>query len=77
MDFALTDEERKNIHFPGLVLIYMQSIRFLEDFLSGNRYYKTNYRDQNLHRALNQLILLEKLEAFLSDQYGFSPGEKD
>ncbi len=66
----LTIEEKKHIHYAGLIMIYMQGIRFLADYLDGDRYYKTSYDDQNLNRALNQLILLERLEEFLKDKYG-------
>jgi hypothetical protein len=61
-----TLEEKKHIHFSGLMMIYMQALRFITDFLNGDIYYKTTYPEQNLNRALNQLILLEKLEEFLS-----------
>lgn len=64
----LTPEEKKNIHQPGLLLTYMQCIRFVTDFLNNDIYYKTTYPEQNLNRALNQLILLEKLEAFIADK---------
>ena len=67
-----TEEEKKNIHYAGLILVYMQSLRFLADFLNGDIYYKTNYPEQNLNRALNQLILLERLEDFLKNEYSFS-----
>ncbi len=60
-----SDEEKKHMNYAGLIMIYMQAIRFLADFLHGDIYYKTNYPEQNLNRALNQLILLEKLETFL------------
>jgi hypothetical protein len=66
-------EEIKNIHYSGLILIYMQSMRFVTDFLQSDIYYKINYPEQNLNRALNQLILLEKLEEFLEKEYGFNP----
>jgi thiamine kinase-like enzyme len=69
-----TTEEKRNIHWAGLIMIYMQGIRFLADFLNGDIYYKTAYQEQNLNRALNQLILLEKLEAFVKSFYGFNPG---
>jgi len=62
----LTDEEKNEIHHAGLVMIYMQSLRFLTDFLNNDIYYKTSYPEQNLNRALNQLILLEKLEVYLN-----------
>ena len=68
----LTKEERNHIHYSGLIMIYMQGIRFLADYLGGDRYYKTTYEDENLNRALNQLILLERLEEFLKDAYGLS-----
>lgn len=58
----LTEAELKNIHQPGLLLTYMQCIRFVTDFLNNDTYYQTSYDGQNLNRALNQLILLERLE---------------
>ncbi len=64
MGNELTAAEKKHIHQPGLMLTYMQCIRFVTDFLNNDIYYKTTYPEQNLNRALNQLILLEKLEAF-------------
>jgi len=60
-----SDEEKRNIHYAGLIMIYMQSLRFVADFLNNDIYYKTSFAEQNLNRALNQLILLEKLERFL------------
>jgi len=64
----LTTTEVENIHMSGILMTYMQSIRFITDFLNNDRYYKTTYHEQNLNRALNQLILLEKLEEFLQKQ---------
>ena len=63
---VFTAEEKKHIHKSGLIMTYMQAIRFITDFLEGDTYYKTTYPEQNLNRALNQLILLEKLEDFLA-----------
>jgi hypothetical protein len=60
----LTAAELDSINYSGLVLTYMQSMRFVTDFLNNDIYYKTISTDQNLNRALNQLILLEKLEEF-------------
>lgn len=60
-----TGEEQENIHKSGLLLVFMQALRFVTDFLQGDTYYKTTYPEQNLNRALNQLVLLEKLEDFL------------
>lgn len=68
---ALTQTELDHIHHAGLIMIYMQSIRFLTDYLSDDVYYKTSYPDQNFDRALNQLTLLEKVEDFLKADYGY------
>jgi hypothetical protein len=65
IDTELTEAEKADIHKSGLLMTYMQTLRFLTDFLQGDVYYRTTYPEQNLNRALNQLILLEKLEEFL------------
>jgi len=62
----LTVAEKQHIHQPGLLLTYMQCIRFVTDFLNNDTYYQTTYPEQNLNRALNQLILLEKLEEYIA-----------
>jgi hypothetical protein len=61
----LSEDEKKDINYAGLVMIYMQSLRFVADFLNNDFYYKTTYAEQNLNRSLNQLILLEKFEEYL------------
>jgi Ser/Thr protein kinase RdoA (MazF antagonist) len=66
----LTKQEKDHIHLAGLIMIFMQGIRFLTDYLHGDTYYKIEYPGQNLNRALNQLILLERLEEFLYREYG-------
>jgi hypothetical protein len=68
-----TSSEIENIHYSGLILTYMQSLRFVTDYLNGDVYYKISYSEQNLSRALNQLILLEKLEEFLKGSFSFTP----
>ena len=68
-----TDQEKRNIHYSGLILTYMQSLRFAADHLNGDIYYKISYTEQNLSRALNQLLLLEKLEEYLDAFYSFNP----
>ena len=70
---TLTRTEREHLHFGGRMLIYMQCLRFVTDFLNNDIYYKTSYAEQNLNRALNQLILLERLEDFL-EQRGTKAG---
>lgn len=71
MGKELTVSEKKYIHYAGLMIIYMQTLRFLTDYLNGDVYYRTEYAEQNFNRAKNQLILLQKLEEFLSGNYSF------
>jgi Ser/Thr protein kinase RdoA (MazF antagonist) len=71
MNELLTDSEKKYIHYSGLLIIYMQALRFLSDYLNGDVYYKTTYPEQNFDRAMNQLTLLQRLEEFLSVNYQF------
>ncbi len=62
----LTPEETKHIHLAGLLMTYMQALRFLTDYLKHDSYYKTRYQEENYDRALNQITLLQRLETFLT-----------
>lgn len=57
------------IHLSGVWIIYMQSLRFLTDYLLNDIYYKITYPEQNYDRADNQLSLLMSLEKVLVDRY--------
>ncbi|MCB2183096.1 MAG: phosphotransferase [Desulfobulbaceae bacterium] len=49
--------------FEAVQLISFElGLRFFSDFLLGNRYFKTDRPDQNLHRALVQFALTESIE---------------
>lgn len=61
-DFTAT--ELQYLQDAGKIMLYMQAIRFLTDYLSDDVYYKINYPEQNFNRALNQLTLLERLRDF-------------
>lgn len=60
MGTALTTAEKEYFTFSGKYMIYMQAIRFLTDFLNGDIYYHTTYKQQNMIRAQNQLTLLKQ-----------------
>ncbi len=66
MGTNLTREERQDIHYAGAVLVYMQAIRFLADYLNNNTYYKVSYPEQNRDRTANQLRLLSLLQEYTS-----------
>jgi Ser/Thr protein kinase RdoA (MazF antagonist) len=67
----LEPEERTHRHCSGLLMTYMQSLRFLTDHLRGDTYYRTTYPLQNLARCRNQLALLTSLESYLLQRYGY------
>ncbi len=58
---ALGKKEIENLFFGGMAITFMQSVRFLTDYLNGDSYYKTSYKDQNLVRAKNQWALYKSL----------------
>lgn len=61
MNNELTAEEKKHFIYAGKFMIYMQAIRFLTDHLNNDIYYGAKYEGQNLVRAGNQVVLLQKL----------------
>jgi serine/threonine protein kinase len=56
------EKERNNLILGAKVIILIQAIRNLADYLNGDIYYKINYEDHNLHRAQNQLTLVAAIE---------------
>jgi len=54
----LTEVEKNNLMLGAKVIIYEQAIRFLTDFLEGDKYYNTVYTGQNFNRSKNQIQLL-------------------
>lgn len=61
MGAELSKDELEAIPYAGQFMVYMQAIRFLTDYLNMDLYYGAKYPNQNLIRAGNQLVLLEKL----------------
>jgi len=57
----ISEVERMNLLLGAKAVIYMQTVRFLTDYLNGDVYYKTAYPKHNLDRTRNQLGLLESL----------------
>jgi hypothetical protein len=60
---ALSPAERSLLVTGAEVIVYEQAVRFLGDYLDGDRYYRTRRPSHNLDRARAQLRLLESLEA--------------
>lgn len=57
----LTPIEREHLLFGAKLIIYLLGMRFLTDFLNGDKYFKTEYAGHNLVRAQNQFNLLGSL----------------
>ena len=58
----LTSSEKEHLVFAGKLITYEQGIRFLTDYLSGDRYYKVHRVGHNLDRCRTQFRLLESIE---------------
>jgi Ser/Thr protein kinase RdoA (MazF antagonist) len=63
----LTPVEVEMLPFGARLLTYMQSVRFLTDYLSGDTYYKINSPEHNRERTLAQLALLHSIEEHESE----------
>ncbi len=59
------DSNKLDVMVKGsMMMLYMQSLRFMTDYLNGDKYYKINFEGQNAIRARNQLILLRQLNDY-------------
>ncbi|MDR2388967.1 MAG: aminoglycoside phosphotransferase family protein [Tannerellaceae bacterium] len=67
----LTPLEIRLLPYGGRLLTYMQTVRFLTDYLNGDTYYKTHRPGHNLQRASAQFKLLESLEAHAGEMESF------
>ena len=60
MGSVLTEKEKLYFIYSGEMMIYMQALRFLTDFLNNDVYYGSKYPGHNLTRAKNQFKLLNE-----------------
>jgi thiamine kinase-like enzyme len=58
---SLSEIEKNSLLFGVKLMPLMLGIRFLTDFLNGDKYFKTSYATHNLVRAKNQLHMYELL----------------
>ena len=72
----LNEEEILNMANSIKIITLELAIRFLDDYLSGDTYFKTNYVDHNLYRCKNQLKLvndidekLEEMNSYIKESY--------
>ena len=60
---TLTKQEQESLVVGALLLPFMIGIRFLTDYLNGDRYFRTQYPEHNLVRAENQIQMFKLLTA--------------
>ena len=77
----LTEEEVCNMGESIRVLTFELALRFLNDYINGDTYFKTCYDKHNLVRARNQLKLLSDIQIklpeinnFILETYKVLPG---
>jgi thiamine kinase-like enzyme len=63
---TLNDIEKEYLAFAPLLLAYEQTLRFLTDYVDGDKYYRIHHKHHNIQRTRAQMRLLESME----EQYG-------
>ncbi len=59
---VLTPAEIDTLAFGAKLLTYEQAVRFLDDYIDGDNYYRVNSPDHNLIRTRAQIKLLQTME---------------
>jgi len=62
-DEFLTPEDYTYIYDSIRLLAYEMGLRFFQDYLAGDVYFKVKYPEHNLNRAIVQFKLMESIEA--------------
>ena len=58
----LSRAEIEHLVFAGKLITYAQGMRFLADYIAGDKYYVTHRDRQNLDRARTQFKLIQEME---------------
>lgn len=67
----LSPTEIRLLPYGGRLLTYMQTVRFLTDYINGDTYYKIHSPKHNLIRSKAQFKLLQSLEAHAEEMDRF------
>ncbi len=57
----VTRHDREHVFEAVVMLTFELGVRFLSDYLVGNRYFKVRYEEENLHRSFRQFQLVENI----------------
>ena len=66
--------EVENLPYGAKLLTYMQTVRFLTDYLDGDCYYKIKFPEHNWQRSLAQFKLLQSIEAHEAEMLDYING---
>ena len=64
---VLSCQEKANLAFSALYITLEQALRFLMDYIDGDKYYKISYPEHNLVRTNAQLALLSNMKLRYQD----------
>ena len=67
----LTPVEKENLPYAALLFPYMQTVRFLADYINGDTYYKIQYPEHNWVRSLAQWQLFRSALAKRDEMAAF------
>ncbi|MBO4801344.1 MAG: aminoglycoside phosphotransferase family protein [Bacteroidaceae bacterium] len=67
----LTPLEIQLLPYAATLFPYMQAVRFLWDYISGDKYWKCRYPEHNLDRVRNQLALFKSAYALKQEMADF------
>jgi Ser/Thr protein kinase RdoA (MazF antagonist) len=59
---GLTELEKETLNLGVFTMTVELAVRFLDDYICGDKYFKTKYPGHNLERARNQIALAEDIE---------------
>lgn len=59
LETILEPVEMENLDYAAKVVVFIQAVRFLTDYLNGDTYFHVSYANQNLYRTVNQINLLK------------------
>lgn len=64
---VLTQVEKDNLAYGAILITFECGVRFLTDYLNGDKYFKTCYSNHNLIRCRTQFKLVQEMEQRLAE----------
>ncbi len=71
---TLTDMEKQTLSLGAVAMTVECGMRFLTDYINGDKYFKIHYSDQNLVRAKCHLVLAKDMIAHLEEMQNIVDG---